>query len=97
MQVIFKMLNMKEIALLILFENERCRINLNTIKLNQILKNDVPIEQIDFFFQKQNKKSHKKQATDKAQTLHITNDQEARHYMKQFIVIMSLHCGFVGK
>ena len=70
---------------------------INTIKLNQILKNDVPIEQIDFFFQKQNKKSHKKQATDKAQTLHITNDQEARHYMKQFIVIMSLHCGFVGK
>jgi hypothetical protein len=66
---------------------------INTIKLNQILKNQVPFDQVDFFFKKPAKKTiSKKQAK-----IRVSNDEDARHYMKQFITIMSLHCGFVGR
>jgi hypothetical protein len=69
---------------------------INTIKLNQLLKNQVAFDQVDFFLKKPANKSNNS-ASKKLAKLRVNNDQDARYYMKQFITIMSLHCGFVGK
>ena len=69
---------------------------INTIKLNQILNSNVPFERVDFFVKSKSCEqisSKRKQAPKAAR---VNTDEEARHFLKQFVIIMCLHCGFDG-
>ena len=69
---------------------------INTIKLNEILKNRVSFDQVDFFVKKKCKKDEKKPKTQIKPKKIINSDDDARSYLKQFIIIMSIHSGFTG-
>jgi hypothetical protein len=68
---------------------------INTIKLNQILKSGVSFDQVDFFTNRQ----PQKKANNRKQVVPVTvnNDEDARHYMRQFVTIMCMHAGFTGR
>ncbi|CAF1068702.1 unnamed protein product [Brachionus calyciflorus] len=66
---------------------------INTIKLNQVLKDKVPFEEIDFFL-KSKRKNPKKLKSTKSTLPKVNTDEDAKVYLKQFISIMSIHCGF---
>lgn len=69
---------------------------INTIKLNQLLRNRITFEQVDSFFARSNAQNNNKQSnrTVKSSQPRVESDQDARHYMRQFIVILCLHSGF---
>ena len=77
----------------------------NTIKLNRILRNQVSFDQIDFFTKTTKKKinsstTRKKtnsKATFSSNQQIILSSKEVRECLKNFIVIMSLHCGHTSK
>lgn len=69
---------------------------ISTIKLNQVLKDKTPFEQVDFFL-KSKRKNPKKLKSTRGKIPQINTDEDARFYLKQFISIMSIHCGFTRK
>jgi hypothetical protein len=82
---------------------------INTIKLNQLLKENFTFDQIDAFFkskkkkgkivsEKANKNKQKNLPKNKKTTTITTHSNEsARSSLWQFVVVMSLHAGFDGK
>lgn len=60
--------------------------------MNRILSNNLTFEQIEYFTTKSSSTKTKLSKSKKKQQ--INSDEEARHALKQFIIIMSLHCGF---
>jgi len=71
----------------------------NTIKLNKILRNQVSFDQIDFFT-RPTKKAIKFKATEKSKISRrqeVLSSKDVRECLKNFIVIMSLHCGLTSK
>ena len=80
---------------------------INTIKLNQLLKENYTFDKIDAFFkckkakkkgvsEKANVNKHK-QLVRKMKNPIIHSNESARSSLWQFVVIMSLHAGFDGK
>jgi hypothetical protein len=68
---------------------------INTIKLNQILNYKIPFEQVDFFTKKKMSKTETGKKMDR-KNIRVNNDQVVRHYLKKFVTVLSLHCGFNG-
>jgi hypothetical protein len=78
---------------------------MNTIKLNEILKNNISFDQVDFF-KKQSTNSTQQQQQQKQQQsttsprpdidleMKITSDDDARVILRKFITIMAMHSGF---
>lgn len=64
---------------------------INTIKLNRILNNDLTFDQIEYFATKTN--NNEKRSIKKLKS--IRTDNEARNELKQFIMVMCIHTGFV--
>lgn len=64
---------------------------INTIKLNQILKNRISFDQIEFFSNMNLKNENKNK-----KTILVKTDQDARDSLKKFICIMCIHSGFNG-
>jgi hypothetical protein len=62
----------------------------NTIKLNQLLKSNEPFESVDFF----KKNNTKCDQNEQKKQITIHSDNDAHKYLKDFIVIMCMHCGF---
>ncbi len=69
---------------------------INTIKLNKILSSGLGFDQIDYFTKKSKIQMPAKKETHHNKNPTINTDQEARKCLKQFITIMSMHCGFLG-
>ena len=68
---------------------------MNTIKLNRILNNDISFEAIECFTNRSSKKALKITSNNNSKK-EIKSDEDSRYALRQFIVIMSLHCGFTG-
>ena len=69
----------------------------NTIKLNKILRNQVSFDKIEFFTRSSRKaKSTVKSKKSPLKESNLSN-KEVRECLKNFIVIMSLHCGLNSK
>ena len=74
----------------------------NTIKLNKILRNQVSFDKIEFFTRSTKKtkcESAKTTMKSKKSTIKEPNlsNKEVRECLKNFIVLMSLHCGLNSK
>ena len=69
---------------------------ISTIKLNQVLRDKTPFEEVDFF-RKSKRKNAKKLKINRGNYPKITTDEDARFHLKQFISIMAIHCGFNSK
>jgi len=78
---------------------------INTIKLNQLLKENFTFDRIDAFFKSKKKKkkivseniNKDQQSGMKIKKTIIHSNDSARSALWQFVVIMSLHTGFDGK
>lgn len=69
---------------------------INTIKLNWILTSGRSFDQISYFSNKP--KEVKSECTkQRKNAIQIHTDNDARHHLKQFISVMSIHCGFTGE
>ena len=81
---------------------------INTIRLNQILKNRVPFDQVDLFKRSTSLKTEPSSNNGKSKSnsrsksrsarrgLVIETNEQAHVYLKQFITIMCLHIDFTG-
>ena len=69
---------------------------ISTIKLNQVLKDKTPFEEVDFFL-KSKRKSAKKLKSNGEIFPKINTDEDARFYLKKFVSTMAIHCGFTRK
>lgn len=69
----------------------------NTIKLNQIVKNRVMFDQVELF-KKWNTAKNKsgQEKKDNLSSSTIKTNEELRFYLRQFITIMCLHIDFTG-
>ncbi len=65
---------------------------INTIKLNQILKNRISFDQVEFF----SKRNSKNEKRSNRNSILIKKDDDARDSLKKFICIMCIHSGFNG-
>lgn len=63
---------------------------INTIKLNRILNSGLDFDQIEFF----SNKSKLKERTTQKKPVIVNTDKDARHVLRQFITVMSIHTGF---
>ena len=68
---------------------------INTIKLNRIINSGLAFDKIEYFTNKKTRQPEKRSKI-KSRNIVINSDKEARICLRQFITIMSIHCGFTG-